>query len=93
MQNRSVGPRLYLGMSYLAWALCAWAGVFGTFLTILIYRYMISYRDDEEAYMNAEEIRLTHAHIRHVNRMALWFGAASGITFAGIVAGWVAGLL
>jgi hypothetical protein len=79
----------YLGIRYLVWALVVWIGIAGTFGVILLYRILISYREQDELFMRAAEIRNTLDHIRDVNRMAVFFGAASAISLVLIVAGWL----
>jgi len=81
--------RTYLGIRYLVWAFVAWIGIAGTFCVIVIYRILISYREQDELFMKPAEIRNTLDHIRDVNRMAVLFGTASAISLALIVAGWL----
>ncbi len=81
--------RTYLGIRYLVWALVAWIGIAGTFCVIVIYRILISYKEQDELFMKEAEIRNTLDHIRDVNRMAVLFGAASAISLVLIVAGWL----
>ena len=85
--------RSYLGIRYLVWALIVWVPVAGTFGVILLYRTLISYKEQDELFMSPAEIRRTLSHIRHVNRMATLFGGASAVSLVLIVAGWSAGLL
>ncbi len=85
--------RTYLGIRYLVWALAVWVAVAGTYGVILLYRVLISYKDDDELFMSPAEVRSTLGHIRHVNRMASWFGVASAVSLALIIAGWAFGLL
>jgi hypothetical protein len=85
--------RSYLGIRYVVWALVVWVTIAGTFGVILLYRRLIAYKDEDELFMSPPEIRRALDHLRHVNRMALLFGAASAITLALIVAGWSAGVL
>ena len=91
MEPRAVGT--LLGLRYLFWALVSWVTIAGIFGVILIYRVLISYKEQDELFMHPAEIRMTVEHIRHVNRMALGFGIASGVTLALIVAGWACGVL
>jgi hypothetical protein len=67
----------------------AWIGIAVTFGVIVIYRILISYKEEDAFFMNAAEIRNTLDHIRDVNRMAVLFGAASAISLVLIVAGWL----
>jgi hypothetical protein len=85
--------RSYLGIRYLVWALVVWVSIAGTFGVILLYRRLIAYKDEDELFMRPPEIRRALDHLRHVNRMATLFGAASAIALALIVAGWSAGVL
>jgi hypothetical protein len=83
----------YLGIRYVIWALIVWVALAGTFGVIVLYRILISYKDQDELFMGAAEIRHTLDHIRHVNRMAVLFGGASAISLVFILAGWSLGLL
>ena len=85
--------RSYLGIRYVIWALIVWVPVAGTFGVILLYRTLIAYKEQDELFMGPAEIRRTLTHIRHVNRMAALFGAASALSLVLIVAAWSAGLL
>jgi hypothetical protein len=80
-------------MRYLVWALGAWVSVAGTFGVIVLYRVLISYKEEDELFMSPAEIRNTLDHIRDVNRMILLFGTASAVSLVLIVAGWSLGLL
>jgi hypothetical protein len=68
---------LYLGLTYLAWALIVWGGIAGTFFAVLIYRLLISHRPEHEAFMQPAELRRTLAHIRNVNRIVAALAAAT----------------
>ncbi|HVX67776.1 MAG TPA: hypothetical protein VHA11_14290 [Bryobacteraceae bacterium] len=83
----------YLGIRYLVWALVVWVSIAGTFGVILLYRRLIAYKDEDELFMGPSEIRRALEHLRHVDRMAKLFGAASAIALALIIAGWSAGVL
>jgi hypothetical protein len=85
--------RSYLGLRYLVWALLAWVSVAGTFAVIMLYRILISYKEEDELFMAPAEIRSTLDHIRHVNRMARVFGIASLASLVMILAGWSFGVL
>ena len=88
-ENETVGTGTYLGMSYLAWAMICWTMLAGTFFVILLYRVLISYKAEDEFFMSPAEARETFHHLKHVDRMAVWFGIASAVSLAGIVATWV----
>ncbi len=71
----------YLGMSYLAWAWILWGGVFGTYLTIMLYRTLIGGKQDE-LFVPPDEMRRNRQHLRDVARIASIFGIASAVLFA-----------
>ncbi len=85
--------RIWLGMSYLAWALLAWAMIVCTLLMIVIYRVLISHRKEDEQFMKPDEIRRDREHVRHTDRMLRAFAIATAVTLAGILAARAAGLL
>jgi len=85
--------RLYLGLTWLAWALIAWGGIAGTFFTALIYRLLISHRPEHEAFMTPAELQRTLAHIRNVNRVVLALGVATSAAPLLIIAARALGLL
>ncbi len=83
----------YLGIRYVVWAFATWIAVAGTFGVIMLYRTLISPKNQDELFMGASEMRRTLDHIRHVDRMARLFGVASAASLVLILAGWSAGLL
>ncbi len=84
---------LYLGLTYLAWAVIAWGGIAGTFFVVLIYRLLISHRPQHEAFMTPAEVRRTLAHIRDVNRVVISLGVATAAAPLLIAAAHALGLL
>ena len=84
---------LYLGLTYLAWALVAWGGIAGTFFAVLIYRLLISHRPEHEAIMSPAELRRTLDHIRNVNRIVLALGVSTAAAPLLIAAARALGLL
>jgi hypothetical protein len=52
---------LYLGLTYLAWALLAYAGLACTFAVALIHRLLISHRLERDAFMTPAGLRRTLA--------------------------------
>jgi hypothetical protein len=85
--------RVYLGLSWLQWALVAWGGIAGTFVVVLIYRLLISHRPEHEEFMGPAEVRRTRDHIRMVDRLAIAFGAASALALVLIGAARALGVL
>ena len=69
--------KVYMGLTYLAWALIAWGGIAGTSFAVLIYRLLISHRPEHEAFMSPAELSRTLAHIRNVNRIVAALAAAT----------------
>lgn len=85
--------RSYLGIPYLVWGLIVWAALAGTFGVILLYRLLISYRPEDESFMGLAEARAALDHVRHVNRVAIAFGAATAGLAVLIAGAWAFRLL
>ena len=69
--------KVYMGLTYLAWALIAWGGIAGTLFAVLIYRLLIPHRPEHEAFMSPAELSRIRTHIRNVNRILASLSAAT----------------
>jgi hypothetical protein len=85
--------RSYLGIPYLVWGLIGWAAIAGTFGVILLYRLLIAHRPEDESFMSPAEVRAALEHVRHVNRMAVGFGALTVGLLVAIAGAWAFRLL
>ena len=85
--------KVYLGLTYLVWALIAWGAIAGAFFAVLIYRLLIAHRPEHEAFMQPAELRRTLAHIRHVTRIVTALGIATAAAPLLIAAARALGLL